>query len=101
MRSSLPEQLALAITAAAALSYHLFIHDLSILLIPVLFILNHYSAPDPFGPTLAVAGALMFAAPAVIALSDLRPFVIAVPLLLLLALQSRPGREQEREIGAT
>ncbi len=101
MRSSLPEQLALAITTGAALSYHLFIHDLSILLIPVLFVLNHYSARDPSGPTLTVAGALMFAAPAVIALSDLRPFVIAVPLLLLLALQSRPGREQEREIGAT
>jgi len=99
MRRNLPEQFPLAVTAAAVLSYHLMIHDLSILLIPLLLVWDHYSVPHQLGPTLYAASALMFSAPAAIALSDVHPFVVGLPLLLLLAVQSY--RSQELEVVPT
>ncbi len=89
-RRSSYRQLPLAITAAAVLSYHLFSHDLAILLIPICVGLNQYfdleSAPDPVW---AVACAAMFALPAVIGLSSVPPSVLAIPLIFLLASQAR------------
>jgi len=83
-------QLPLAITAAAVLSYHLFSHDLAILLIPICLGLNQYfdskSAPEPLS---AVACAVMFASPAVIGLSPVPPSVLAIPLIFFLASQAR------------
>ena len=87
------QQFLLAVSAGAVLSYHLIIHDLSILLIPVLVILDGWLASgDP--DSAAAVSALMFSAPAVIALTAARPYVIGLPLLLFAALQgfrtSRP-----------
>ena len=89
----LGEQFSLAVTAAAALSYHLMIHDLSILLIPLTLILDRHFALAGLGCGLAGAAALMFSAPAVIAVTEVHPFGIGIPLLVLLAVQSvRPNR---------
>jgi hypothetical protein len=93
IRRNLAEQFSLAVTAAAVLSYHLNVHDLSILLIPLPLILDRYLAPDRFGRSLAAASALMFSAPAVIGLSDVHPFVVGVPVLLLLAVHSHPSQK--------
>jgi hypothetical protein len=93
IRRNLAEQFSLAVTAGAVLSYHLNVHDLSILLIPLPLILDRYLAPDRFGRSLAAASALMFSAPAVIGLSDVHPFVVGVPVLLLLAVHSHPSQK--------
>ena len=83
-------QLPLAITAAAVVSYHLFSHDLALLLIPICLGLNRYfdleSAADPVS---AVACSLMFASPAVIGFSSVPPSVLAIPLIFFLASQAR------------
>ena len=87
------QQFLLAVSAGVVLSYHLIVHDLSILLIPLLVTLDGCLAsvePD----SAAAVSALMFSAPAVIALTAARPCVIGLPLLLFVAVQgvraSRP-----------
>jgi hypothetical protein len=88
IRRDSTQQLMLAVSAGTVLSYHLIIHDLSILLIPLVVILDACLASGQLDSWAAAVSALMFSAPAVIALSDARPFVIGLPLLLLLAVQS-------------
>jgi hypothetical protein len=93
VRRNLHEQFWLAVTAAAVLSYHLILHDLSILLIPLLTRLDGYTRSDQTEPLAATATVLMFSAPAIIAFSHARPFVIGIPLVLFLAVQGlRTGR---------
>jgi len=83
-------QLPLAITAAAVLSYHLFSHDLAILLIPICLGLNQYFDLDPASDAVSAAAcAVMFASPAVIGLSSVSPSVLAIPLIFFLASQAR------------
>jgi len=90
-------QFTLAITAGAVLSYHLIVHDLSILLIPLLVILDDCMAYSQLDSGASAVSALMFSAPAVIALTAARPFVIGLPLLLLLTVQGlRPMQPQSR-----
>jgi hypothetical protein len=87
MRRNLSDQFTLAVSAATLLSYHLLIHDLSILLIPLSVMLDGYAASDQRDPAVGAAPALMFFAPAVIAFANVRPFVIGLPLGLFLAFQ--------------
>src|SRR5881296_1661909 len=59
--------LILAITASVVVSYYLFIHDLSILLIPIVLTLDRFITGDgsgkPFGLATAAISALLFVAP--------------------------------------
>jgi Glycosyltransferase family 87 len=61
------DALVLAITAGVVVSYYLFIHDLSILLIPIVLTLDRFisrnGTGEPFGPAAAAMSALLFVAP--------------------------------------
>src|SRR5260370_239739 len=94
IRGDSAQQFMLAVSAGALLSYHLIIHDLSILLIPLVVILDSCESSSQLDSVEAAASALMFSAPAVIALTAARPYVVGLPLLLFVAVQdvraSRP-----------
>jgi Glycosyltransferase family 87 len=83
-----PDAFLLSITVAAVVSYHLLIHDLSILLLPIAVILNRTvhteGIPDrkQFLFRLAV---LAFFLPASISFFPSRFYLFAIPLLALLA----------------
>lgn len=87
LRGESTQQFTLAMTAAALLSYHLLLHDLSILLIPLSVTLDDCIANRQLDAGAGAVLALVFSAPAVIALTPLRPFVIALPLLLFIGIQ--------------
>ena len=61
------DALVLAITAGVVVSYYLFIHDLSILLIPIVLTLDRLisrnGTGEPFGRAAAAISALLFVAP--------------------------------------
>ena len=61
------DALVLAITAGVVVSYYLFIHDLSILLIPIVLTLDRFisrnGTGEPFGRAGAAISALLFVAP--------------------------------------
>lgn len=61
------DKLLVAIMAAALVSYHSFIHDMAILLLPMLVLLNECIAAVPGGPPaqriVAASAALLFTAP--------------------------------------
>ena len=61
------DALILAITAGVVVSYYLFIHDLSILLIPIVLTLDRFisrnGTGEPFGRAAAAISALLFVAP--------------------------------------
>jgi hypothetical protein len=84
------QQFRLAATIAAFVSYHLYIHDLSILLIPVVLIMNEYARTWVLSAA-GLAGVVMFSSPAVIALTDVHPFIIGLAVLLLLVVRRFPG----------
>jgi len=86
------QQLMLAVSAGAVLSYHLIIHDLSILLIPLVVLLDGCLAFGRFDSRAAAVSALMFSAPALIALTAARPYLIGLPVLLFVALEGIGGR---------
>ena len=87
VRRDVSQQFMLSVSAGTVLSYHLIIHDLSILLIPLVFILDGWLASWQLDSTTAAVSALMFSAPAVIALTTARPCVVGLPLLLFIAVQ--------------
>jgi hypothetical protein len=79
------QQLLLAMTAAVLLSYHFYIYDLSLLLLPMVVLLDSCLGAG-IGRTKfpSAVTALMFAAP-VIVLVFSHEFIIAIPVLLFLA----------------
>ena len=89
----------LAITASVVVSYYLFIHDLSVLLIPIALVLDRYiglsaasGASDGFT---AILAASIFVAPICLFLIPAHFYVAALPicaLLLMLSLQSEVQR---------
>jgi len=86
-RRDATQQFILAVSAGALLSYHLIIHDHSILLIPLVVILDGCVASGKLNSAVAAVSALMFSAPAVIALTAARPYMIGLPLVLFVAVQ--------------
>jgi len=90
----------LAISAGAVLSYYLFIHDLSILIIPIAVTLDRFidaeATGDKAGRRMARASTLLFVAPICMSYIPEYFYVVSVPLLafvgLLVALPStRPS----------
>jgi hypothetical protein len=80
--------LAVAITASAVVSYYLLIHDLSILLIPIVVTLDRFIGAeangDKFGRLVARASALMFVAPICFSYMPDHFYLVALPLLAFL-----------------
>lgn len=74
----------LAIATSALVSYHLFIHDLSVLLIPIIVTLNRFIAAEATGVrsdrVMARAAALMFVAPLCISYIPSHLYLAALPL---------------------
>ena len=82
-----------AITASAMVSYHLLIHDLSVMLIPIALTLNRFidaeSTEDSAGRLIARMSALMFIAPICISYIPGHFYLVSLPLAgLLLAIAS-------------
>jgi len=100
IRRDSTQQFMLAVSAGALLSYHLMIHDLSILLIPLVVILDSCKSSSQLDSAAAAVSALMFSAPAVIALTAARPYVVGLPLLLFVSAQgvraSRPTTKHQQ-----
>jgi hypothetical protein len=97
IRRDSTQQLMLAVSAGAVLSYHLIIHDLSILLIPLVVILDSCISSGQLDSAAAAVSALMFSAPALIALTTARPYVIGLPLLLFVAILGVGGSQPQLE----
>ncbi len=97
------EALLLAITASALLSYYLLIHDLSVLLLPVVVALSRFicaeATGDAWGRRAARASTLMFVAPVCISYIPEHFFLVALPLLvfLLVLVRSTSLRVAQRE----
>jgi hypothetical protein len=73
----------LSISAAALVSYHLLVHDLSILVLPLIITLDHcIASTSKAAPVLISATLLLFASPAILALTPLGPFLLAIPLII-------------------
>src|SRR5712691_9788812 len=83
------DALLLAITTSAVVSYHLYMHDLSILLIPIAVTLNRFivaeASGDWAGRFVTRASALMFVAPVCISYIPYHFYLVSLPLLLFLA----------------
>ena len=73
-----------AITASAMVSYHLLIHDLSVMLIPIALTLNRFidaeSTGDRVGRVIARMSALMFVAPICISYIPGHFYLVSIPL---------------------
>jgi Glycosyltransferase family 87 len=82
-------QLISAVIIVCLLSYHLMFHDLSILVVPLACILNDYLSPKLSNAISGSAAMFVFAAPAIIGLFAVRPWVIAIPVLFLWFTETR------------
>jgi hypothetical protein len=82
------EEFSIAITVSTLVSYHLLIHDLSVLLVPIALTLNRFieaeATGDRGGRLIARASALMFAAPACMSFIPFHFYVVSLPLLAFL-----------------
>ena len=82
------ESFLIAITASALVSYHLLIHDLSVLLIPIAVTLDRFihaeATGDRDGCIMARAAALMFVAPVCESFIPDHFYVVALPLCVFL-----------------
>jgi hypothetical protein len=87
-RRSATDELLLAITASTVVSYHLFSHDLSVLLIPLAVTLNRFinaeATGDSRGRLILYGSALMFVAPACVSFMPHHLYLVSLPLLAFL-----------------
>src|SRR5437867_3980456 len=87
----------LAITASVVVSYYLFIHDLSVLLIPILVILDRYiglsGATGGSEGLAAILAASLFVAPICLFLIPAHFYVVALPICGLLLTLSLRGEK--------
>ena len=95
------EQLVLGIVATAFISYYIYTHDLSLMLLPILAILDEYASD--FTGTLnlrAIAAVLVFVSPGLFGLFPVHAVISSVPILfLLLTLLLRPKATMLRSSG--
>jgi hypothetical protein len=80
--------LSIATAAGVFLSYYLFMHDMSVLLVPIVLSLNHFivaeSNGDRYGRLIARAAVLMFVAPICMAFLSSKFYLVSLPLLTFL-----------------
>jgi hypothetical protein len=90
------ESLALAITIGAVVSYYLFIHDMSVLLIPVAWALDSSIASegtaDRIGRIRGRAAAALFAAPACMSFIPNHFYLVAIPVLFFAVVITLPSQ---------
>lgn len=90
------DALLVAITASSLVSYHLLIHDMSVLLIPIAIILNRFieaeATGDAYGRLAARTAALMFVAPLCISFAPDHFYLVSLPLCTFLYAQIRGPR---------
>src|SRR5262249_34332563 len=99
-KQRLESQLILAMTAGVVVSYYLFIHDLSVLLIPLALTLDGFLAAGQGRDSLHIAAAwtaaLLLIAPMCIVLIPNHFYLFAVPLCaFMVVLVCRAQRESE------
>lgn len=91
-----PDRLLLAITASSVVSYYLFIHDLSALLIPVAVTLDRFlkaeATGDPLGRLRARTAALVFVSPLSMSYVPSHFYIVCVPISIFLMALMRPAR---------
>jgi hypothetical protein len=90
--------LLVAIPVAALVSYHFLIHDLSILLVPLVFALNQFLVSEPNGPRegrlVVRLAALAFCAPLAESFFPGHFYLVSVPILLFLVVSAREYRQE-------
>ena len=90
--------LLVAITASVLVSYHLFIHDMSILVMPVAMALSQSVRSWESGvpnTSLALSSAVMFSAPALMVFAPFHFYLICLPLLWFLLALARSASKVE------
>ena len=92
------DPLLIAITTSAAVSYHFLFHDLSVLLIPIIFALNRCVTAEATGDTagrlVARTAAVMFVAPIMISFVPGLFYLVALPLCALLLVLIQRSRSE-------
>ena len=95
------DALVLAITAGVVVSYYLFIHDLSILLIPIVLTLDRFisrnGTGEPFGRAAAAISALLFVAPMCIFVIPAHFYLVSVLICAFLFVLVKRLPEQSRQ----
>jgi len=95
------DALVLAITAGVVVSYYLFIHDLSILLIPIVLTLDRFisrnGTGEPFGRAAAAISALLFVAPMCIFVIPAHFYLVSVLICAFLFVLMKRLSEQSRQ----
>jgi hypothetical protein len=87
-----------ATTASVLVSYHLFIHDMSILVLPVAIALSQYVRRWESGSpnrSLAFSSAVMFSAPALMVFAPFHFYLVCFPLLWFLFVLVRSASTAE------
>jgi hypothetical protein len=91
--------LLIAIPTAAIVSYHMFIHDMSVLALPTIIILNRFiwaeSEQDSKARWTLRSAALMFAAPATIVLAPLPFYLVCLAAMAFVMTLLKTGAELE------
>ena len=91
------DTLLIAITTSLLVSYYLFVHDISVLLIPIVIVLDRFvgEEQDSGGAGwLAVITLLCFVAPGILFLSPNYFYLVSLPIAVLLFLQVRVMSER-------
>jgi hypothetical protein len=95
-------QFILAITASVLVSYYLFIHDLSVMLIPIVLTLNRYlgveQADDMLARSTAWTAALLLIAPMCIFLMPGHFYLVALPLCAFMVMLMLIARRESRSL---
>jgi hypothetical protein len=81
--------LLLAIPCSLLIAHHTYMHDHSVLLLPIIVILDNFLPAEPTGTKrerlIARAAALIFVAPVIESYAPGFFYVVAIPVMLLLA----------------
>jgi hypothetical protein len=93
-----PVTLLIAIPTATLVSYHFLIHDLSILLVPLVFALNKFLGSEPNGPgchkLLVRLAALVFCSPLAESFFPGHFYFVSLPILAFLVVCCREYRQE-------
>ena len=90
----------LGITASGLVSYHLLIHDLTIMIVPLFLVLDHCLFSEGKGQNLFRTSALVLAAPILMAVSAAHFYLVAIPVSIFAVLLMHSGKSAQREQGS-
>src|SRR3989441_10649170 len=90
----------LGITASGLVSYHLLIHDLTIMIVPLFLVLDHCLFSEGKGQNLFRTSALVLAAPILMAVSAAHFYLISIPVSIFAVLLMHFCKSDQRERGS-